>query len=208
MQTLRLSCNTKNGNRIYIMESPSLWRIFLSIPFFALAVILFLGSIALAVYLAGLAGSFSIYLGGLTMVIFPLVGFVIGIILAAILVQVIRYRIFKTYGYLTIENSYLVFYKGNKPREQFELNNLICVRSRKDEYGNYYLSLEEKGHLKSLSQIFTGSEKPFHKYTRDASALRRFANYKLTDELLAAWLNVDLLRDEQKITINKNSFAF
>lgn len=174
---------------------------------------LFFASIASAIYFGTLVSTLNKALGGIISILFVVLGFIIGIILAAIVIRFIRYHIYHTYGFMTadVENRWVEFHVGENTKK-VELTKRDNIESNFSPNG-YKLQLSTGDGSLNLSQVFTGEDLVFVKFSADAHRRAGKGATSLgwkhpTDELTAAWLEIGLVRDGQNVIYNQRDYVF
>lgn len=194
---LTLTFDTTKDNRVYVGDNPNIRQILLTIPLIILIIAIFFSIMWSA---ALLGANFNGIVGGILKIVFFIMGFIISVIIIAMIVYFIRYKIMKTYGYLRFEDDKLEisFTDENRQNKFFDKKDIFVNSAN---YGDgVRISLKTPTAESDLSYLFTNKN--------DVFELKSRKNEYPCDEVLAAWLSVDLVRNGQKIAVDESKYLF
>lgn len=218
---LTLDFDTKNGNRVYVMEQ--------STP--AQQVIIGVAVIVSFALLAGLmtvAFKFGPWLGqyinyavavvlGILVII---IAFIVGGLAVAAAFQFVRFKVLTCYGFFTIQKDHILEIHRNRntnAEKEIDLNSYNQVKSTSTS-GGYQIELFSTNNERLDIISFLAPYNNIALFSNDAKELKsvktgtrttikRPKKYP-TDELFASWLEMDLVRDGQKIDFNRSVHIF
>jgi hypothetical protein len=218
---LTLDFDTKNGNRVYVMEQPTpLQQVIIGITVI-LSFLVLAGLMKYSVKFGPWIGQyinhvFAVILG----ILIPLIALIVGILIVAGAFQFVRFKILTCYGFFTIQKDRIleIHKKWNTNVEkEVELKTYSYVNSMSIP-GGYQIELStsngEKLNILSLlapynnvTPLSQDAKTPKTIGSGRHSHIKRPKPYP-TDELFASWLEIDLMRGGQKVDFNRSVHIF
>ncbi len=218
---LTLDFDTKNGNRVYVMEQPTpVQQLIVGITVvlsFGLLVVLMKYSVKFGPWVGQYINHILAVILGL---LIPLIALVVGILIVAAAFQFVRFKILTCYGFFTVQKDHIleIHRKWNTNAEkEIDLSTYNQISSTSTA-GGYQIELSNTngGKLDVISILAPYNNiTPLSDDAKEAKSVkvgkrtvtRRPKQYP-TDELFASWLEMDLTRDGQKVDFNRSVHVF
>jgi hypothetical protein len=218
---LTLDFDTKNGNRVYVMEQPTPAQQLIIGTTVIMSFVFLVGLMKVSFKFGPWIGQHLNYTVALILeVLVPMVALVVGVLAVAAAFQFVRFKILTCYGFFTIQKEHILEihkkWDTNAEKEiDLKLYNQVKSTSTSDGYQIELSSANNEG-LDIISLLAPYNNiAPFSNDAKDPKSvkvgkrtiIKRPRQYP-TDELFASWLEVDLIRDGQKVDFNRSVHIF